>query len=69
MLANHSSGRLLPSLQSATSIQTESSDDGCQNRTEHGLLLLDYDVFGCKKLDDIISVPQRTVQNNKKGSS
>ncbi len=51
LLANHSSGRLLPSLQSATTpIQTERSDEGGQNRTEYSLLLLNYDVFYVKIL-------------------
>ncbi len=45
LLANHSSGRLLPSLQSSTPIQTERSDEGVKNRTENSLLLLNYDVF------------------------
>ncbi len=70
LLVNHSSGRLLPSLQSATPIQTERSDEGVKNRTENSLLLLHYDVFLCKNLDDIISGSKRTVQNEKnKGSS
>ncbi len=33
---------------------------------KNSLLLLNYDVFWCKNLDNIISGPQRTVQNNKK---
>ncbi len=48
LLANHSSGRLLPSLQSSTPIQTEPSDGGGgggQNRTENSLLLQNDDVF------------------------
>ncbi len=50
LLANHSSGRLLPSLQSSTPIQTDPSDwggrgFGGQNRTENGLLLQNVDVF------------------------
>ncbi len=45
LLANHSSGRLLPSLQSSTPIQTERFDEGVKNRTENSLLLLNYDVF------------------------
>ncbi len=63
VLANHSSGRLLPSLQSTTPIQTKHSDEGGQNRTENSLLLLNY-VFWFKNLDNIICGPQRTVQNN-----
>ncbi len=43
-------GRFLPSLQSATPIQTERSDEGGQNRTENSLLLLNYDVFDVKIL-------------------
>ncbi len=46
LLANHSRGRLLPSLQSSTPIQTEPSDwGGGQNRTENSLLLQNDDVF------------------------
>ncbi len=37
LVANHSSGRLLLSLQSATPIQTERSDEGVKNRTENSL--------------------------------
>ncbi len=37
VLANQSSGRLLPSLQSATPIQTKRSDEGVKNRTENSL--------------------------------
>ncbi len=58
---NYSSGHLLKSLQSATPIQTECSDEGGQNRTEDGILLLNY-AFDVKNLDNIISGPQRTVQ-------
>ncbi len=35
VLANHSSGRLLPSLQSATYIQTECSDEGGQKQDQN----------------------------------
>ncbi len=41
-------GRLLLSLQSATPIQTERSDDGGQIRTGNSLVLLKYDVFNVK---------------------
>ncbi len=37
LVANHSSGRLLLSLQSATPIQTERSDEGVKNSTENSL--------------------------------
>ncbi len=50
VLANHSRGRLLPSLQSTTPIQTKRSDEGGQNRTENSLLLLNDDVFYVKIL-------------------
>ncbi len=46
LLANHSS--LLPSLQPATPIQTERSDERGQNRTENSLLPLNYDDFDVK---------------------
>ncbi len=46
---NHSSGRLLLSLQFAMPIQTEHSDEGGQNRTENNLLLWNYDVFLMQK--------------------
>ncbi len=36
---------LLPSLQSATPIQTERSDEGVKNRTENSLLLLNFLFF------------------------
>ncbi len=42
---------------------------GVRNRTENSLLLLNYDVFRCKNIDNILRGPQRTVQNNKKDSS
>ncbi len=45
LLANHSSGCLLLSLQSSTPLQTERSDEGVKNRTENSLLLQNYDVF------------------------
>ncbi len=64
LLANHSSGRLLHNLQSATAIKTEHTDEGIKNRTENSLLLLNYDVFGCKNLDQFISGPQSTEQNH-----
>ncbi len=60
----HSKGCLLPSLQSSTAIQTERSDEGGQEQDRNRLLLLNYDVFLCKNIDNIISGPQRTVQNN-----
>ncbi len=38
---------------------------GFKNRTENSLLLLNYDVLNVQNLDNIISGPQRTVQNKK----
>ncbi len=64
VLANHSSGRLLQSLQSTMPIQTARSDEGVKNRTENSLLLLNY-VFWCKNIDNILSGHQITVQNKK----
>jgi len=40
-------------------------EKGGQNRTENSLLLLNYDVFWCKKLENIISEPQRTIKIKK----
>ncbi len=62
LLANHTGGHLLPSLQATTSIQTERSDEGGQNRTENSLLHLNDYVFWCKNIDNIIIGPQRMVQ-------
>ncbi len=42
---------------------------GVRNRTEYSLLLINYDVFRCKNLDNILRGPQRMVQNDKKDSS
>ncbi len=50
LLANHSSGCLLLSLQSSTSIQTKHSDERGQIRKENSLLLLNDDVFDVKIL-------------------
>ncbi len=54
LLSNQSSGCLLQSQQSATHIQTEHSDERVKNKTENSLLLLNYVVFLCKNLDNII---------------
>ncbi len=65
-LANYSSWRLHPSLQCTMPIQTKRSDECVKNRKlENRILLLNYDVFWCKNIDNIISGPQRTVQNKK----
>ncbi len=59
LLSNHSCGRLLPSLQSVTPIQTEFSDDGVRKPIPN------YDVFWCKNLDNILSGSHRTGQSKK----
>ncbi len=46
--SNHSSGHLVLSLQSATPIQTECSDERVKNRTENSLLLIYY-VFDARQ--------------------
>ncbi len=64
LLANHSSGRLLLSLQSSTPVQTKRSDEGGQKQ-DRKLPITSKLCFLCKNLDNIISGPQRTVQNKK----
>ncbi len=59
VLANHSSGRLLSSLQSITPKQSILMGG------ENIYLLLLNIYFLCKNLDNIIRGPQRTVQKNK----
>ncbi len=62
LLANHSSGCLLPCLQSSsTPIQTERSDEGVKTGQKIAYFLLT--VFLCKNIDNIISWPQRTVHD------